>query len=289
MTGTAPRIEVHLLQVGQCRHPEWVTLRGGRWSAAEFPALSALLIHPTRGALLYDTGYATHFDAATARFPERLYRWITPVQLAPAQTMQHQLAARGIALGDVSRVLISHLHADHVAGLRDLPNARFSALRAEIAGLAGLSRLRGLTQAILPALLPADFAARLDCADDAQGIALGPLWAPFDHGYDLLGDRSLIGVPLPGHSRAQMGVLLRDRDDRPLLLAADACWSARAWREQRMPSLLARPLMHNWHAYRATLAGLQAVALRQPELLIVPSHCAETLRAYARSTARAAA
>lgn len=289
MTRTAPRIEVHLLQVGQCRHPEWVTLRGGRWSAAEFPALSALLIHPTRGALLYDTGYATHFDAATARFPERLYRWITPVQLAPAQTLQHQLAARGIALGDVSRVLISHLHADHVAGLRDLPNARFSALRAEIAGLAGLSRLRGLTQAILPALLPADFAARLDYADDAQGIALGPLWAPFDHGYDLLGDRSLIGVPLPGHSRAQMGVLLRDRDDRPLLLAADACWSARAWREQRMPSLLARPLMHNWHAYRATLAGLQAVALRQPELLIVPSHCAETLRAYARSTARAAA
>ncbi|WP_257388818.1 MBL fold metallo-hydrolase [Tahibacter caeni] len=289
MIGAAPRIEVHLLQVGRCRHPEWITLRGGRWSAAEFPALSALLIHPTHGALLYDTGYAAHFDAATARFPECVYRWITPVQLAPAQTLQHQLAARGVALGDVRRVLISHLHADHVAGLRDLPNARFSALRGEIAGLAGLSRLRGLTRAILPALLPADFAARLDYADDAPGVALGPLWAPFDFGHDLLGDGSLLAVPLPGHSRAQMGLLLRDRDDRPLLLAADACWSARAWREQRMPSLLARPLMHDWQAYRATLAGLQAVARRQPELLIVPSHCAETLQAYAPATARAAA
>ncbi|WP_386070627.1 MBL fold metallo-hydrolase [Tahibacter sp. UC22_41] len=289
MTRTVPRIEVHLLQVGHCRHPEWITLRGGRWTAAEFPALAALLIHPTRGALLYDTGYAAHFEQATARFPEKLYRWITPVQLAPAQTLQHQLAARGIALGDVVRVLISHLHADHVAGLRDLPRARFSALRAEIAGLAGLSRLGGLTRAILPALLPEDFAARLDYADDARCIALGPLWAPFDHGYDLLGDGSLIAVPLPGHSRAQMGLLLRDRDDRPLLLAADACWSARAWCEQRMPSLLARPLMHDWHAYRATLAGLQAVATRQPELLIVPSHCAETLRAYAPTMTEAAA
>ncbi len=278
---TAPRIEVHLLQVGHCRHPEWITLRGGRWSAAEFPSLSALLIHPSRGALLYDTGYATHFDAATRPFPERLYRWITPVQLAPEHTLAQQLARRGIALSDIVRVLISHLHADHVAGLRDLPRARFTALRAEIAQLARLGRLRALTHALLPALLPEDFAERLDYADDAPLRELGPLWSPFAHGFDLFGDGSLVAVPLPGHSSAQMGLLLRDQHDRPVLLAADACWSARAWREQRMPSLLARPLMHDWHAYRATLAGLLAVAQRQPDLLIVPSHCGATLTGFA--------
>jgi glyoxylase-like metal-dependent hydrolase (beta-lactamase superfamily II) len=277
----APRIRVHLLQVGQCRHPEWITLRGGRWSAAPFPALAALLIHPQRGPLLYDTGYAAHFDTATARFPERLYRWITPVQLPETQTLERQLARHGVATRDIVRVLISHLHADHVAGLRDLPRARFTALRAEVAQLQTPGRLRLLTRAVLPALLPDDFGARLDYADDAPARDLGPLWAPFARGFDLLGDGSLVAVPLPGHSNAQMGVLLRDEDDRPLLLAADACWSARAWREQRLPSLFARPLMHDWSAYRTTLAGLLAVAQRQPDLLIVPSHCADTIAAYA--------
>lgn len=276
-----PRLRVHLLQVGRCRHPEWITLRGGRWSAAEFPALAALLIHPQHGPMLYDTGYAAHFEAATAPFPERIYRWITPVQLPESQTLARQLACHGVAPHDIVRVLISHLHADHVAGLRDLPRARFSALRDEIAQLQTTGRLRPLMRAVLPALLPDDFTARLDYADDARACALGPLWAPFTQGFDLLGDGSLIAVPLPGHSRAQMGVLLRDADDRPLLLAADACWSARAWREQRLPSLLARPLMHDWPAYRATLAGLLAVANRQPDLLIVPSHCADTIAGYA--------
>ncbi len=276
----ASRLRVHLLQVGHCRHPEWVTLRGGRWTSAEFPALAALLIHPRHGALLYDTGYSAHFEAATQRFPERLYRWITPVQLPATQTLQQQLARHGVAPADVARVLISHLHADHIAGLRDLPRARFTALRAEIAQLRDVGRLRALMHAVLPALLPDDFAARLDYADDAPARDLGPLWAPFARGFDLFGDGSLIAVLLPGHSSAQMGLLLRDADDRPLLLAADACWSARAWREQRMPSLLARPLMHDWAAYRTTLAGLLAVATRQPDLLIVPSHCGATIASY---------
>lgn len=278
---TTTRVRVHLLSVGRCRHPEWITLRGGRWTSAEFPALAALILHPRHGALLYDTGYATHFASATAHFPERLYRWITPVELPHAQTLAVQLAAHGLAPGDIARVLISHMHADHIAGLRDLPRARFSALRDEVTALRRLGRLRGLTRAVLPALLPEDFGARLDVADDAPVRALGPHWQPFSHGFDLLGDGSLLGVPLPGHSSAQMGVLLHDEDDRPLLLAADACWSARAWREQRLPSLFARPLMHDWRAYRATLAGLLAVAQRQPELLIVPSHCVETIAAYA--------
>ena len=253
-----PRLRVHLLQVGRCRHPEWVTLRGGRWSAAEFPALAALLIHPQHGPMLYDTGYAAHFEAATAPFPERIYRWITPVQLPESQTLARQLACHGVAPHDIVRVLISHLHADHVAGLRDLPRARFSALRDEIAQLQTAGRLRALMRAVLPALLPEDFTARLDYADAARACELGPLWAPFTHGFDLLGDGSLIAVPLPGHSRAQMGVLLRDTDDRPLLLAADACWSARAWREQRLPSLLARPLMHDWPAN--TVAAIPRIA-----------------------------
>ena len=283
-----PRVELHLLQVGHCRHPEWVTIRGGRWQAIDFPALVALILHPSFGPILYDTGYADRFETATEPFPERLYRWLTPVRLPAEERLASQLSRYGLRPEDVERVLISHLHADHVAGLRDLPRAGFMALEADVASQLGSARQnssrnnwRALRQGILPALLPPDFGSRLTLADGRPAVDLGPSWAPFERGYDLLGDGSLIGIPLPGHSPAQLGVLLRTQDDRRVLLAADACWSARAWREQRMPSSLARLIFDDWYAYRRTLGGLHQIAARQPDLAIIPSHCAETLAEFA--------
>ena len=273
------------MRVGRCRHPEWVTIRGGRFRPIDFPALAALILHPTEGPILYDTGYADHFAEATGTFPGKIYRWLTPVHLPDSERLSAQLKSFGVAAGEISRVLISHLHADHVAGLRDLPHARFSALEGDVAAHLGPGALRGfaaLRRGVLPALLPDDFESRLDLADSRSLIDLGPSWAPFSRGYDLIGDGSLIGIPLPGHSPAQLGVLLRTPDDAQILLAADSCWSARAWREQRMPSILARPLFASWNDYRNTLAGLKTIATHHPDLILVPSHCTETFEALRR-------
>ena len=49
----------------------------------------------------------------------------------------------------------------------------------------------------------------------------------------------------------------------------------RAWRENRMPSAIARPLFHDWRRYRETLAGLHDLGSRSPALHILPSHCGE--------------
>jgi glyoxylase-like metal-dependent hydrolase (beta-lactamase superfamily II) len=272
---TPPRVELHWLRVGRCRHPEWVTLRGGRWGPTDFPAHCALIIHPSFGPVLYDTGYAEHFEHETRGFPNRLYRWATPVQLPAEERLAAQLNRLGVRLDDVQRVLISHLHADHIAGLRDLGRARFVALRADVTASRKQAGWGALRRGFLPGLLPGDFDARLDVADDCAVVDLGPQWDPFDRGYDLLGDRSLIGIPLPGHSPGQLGLAARNADGRPVLLAADACWSTRAWRENRLPSSVARPILHDWAQYRQTLARLHRLGHAWPELLVLPSHCPE--------------
>lgn len=278
--GPTTRVALHLLQVGRCRHPEWVTLRGGGLGPVDFPALVALILHPTAGPILYDTGYAERFETATEPFPERFYRWLTPPHLPPAERLLTQLAGLGIEAGDIGRVLVSHLHADHVAGLRDLPSARFAALQADVAAGLGKTTWQALRRGVIPRLLPDDFSTRLDLVDSRPVVDLGAAWAPFRRGYDLIGDGSLIGVPLPGHAPAQLGVWLRTTDDRDVLLAADACWSARGMREQRLPSRLAGLVFDDWTRYCATFVGLGAVAARQPSLAIVPSHCAATLAAW---------
>lgn len=56
------RVSLELLRVGHCRHCERMVRADGHWHAVEFPALSVLIRHPQRGALLYDTGYAAHFS-----------------------------------------------------------------------------------------------------------------------------------------------------------------------------------------------------------------------------------
>src|SRR5690606_24872738 len=87
-------------------------------------------------------------------------------------------------------------------------------------------------------------------------------------------DGSLLGVPLPGHSHGQLGLYIADADGRPVLLAADACYSLPACREGRLP-----PAPTLWfssadhQAYRRTFAALGALSLREPALAILPSHC----------------
>lgn len=278
------RLALTLFDVGQCRHCERVTLAGGRWASIAFPSMVALIVHPREGAILYDTGYAPRFLDATARLPERLYRWATPVALPAEQQLETQLAAHGLRPADIRWCLISHFHADHIAGLRDLPNARFVCMREDLDTLRAMPRLRGLRNGWLPALLPPDFDARRHHADDAVARPLPAPWQALGEGHDLFGDGSLFAVALPGHAPRQLGLCLRDAHDRAVLLCADACWSHLAFRERRLPAWPARLVTHDWPAYTRTLARLHTLAREAPDVAIVPSHCQASLDHYRAQT-----
>lgn len=272
-----------MLKVGSCRHCERMTLQGGSLASVSFPALAALIIHPTVGPILFDTGYAAHFEHATNGFPERIYRWVTPVSLPAHQTLESQLKRFGFELNDVRICLISHFHADHIAGLRDLPNAQFIAMRADYTEIVSKGRIKRLSHGLLKELLPSGFQNKLQFAEDFSAVNLSKPWDGFGDGFDLLGDGSLIGIHLPGHSAGQMGLLMRDEFDREVFLCADACWSARAFRELRMPSIFARQIMHSWPKYRETIEQLHRLTNEHSELVILPSHCDMSLSTYQES------
>lgn len=276
-----PRMHFRLLKVGHCTHPECVTQRGGRWAAALFPALCGLLRHPQRGWILFDTGYNSHFTAATAPFPERLYRWTTPFALSPGEMLCAQLQKLGIAPADIAHVVISHLHGDHVAGLRDFPTAQLITMRGEVDAMRQRSRFGNLRHGTLPALLPADFLQRVRYADDAAQRALPAELAPFDYGADLFGDGSVLAVHLPGHSRGQLGIVFRQESDRLTFMSADACWSLAALRDDRGPSWLARRIFDRQDHYRDTFRRLRAVQAGSGAPLLIPSHCAQTWKDHA--------
>ncbi len=269
-----------MLRVGHCTHPECFALRGGAWRTGIFPALVGLIRHPSAGAILFDTGYSEHFARATARFPERLYRWTTPVTLPDSECLQTQLAAHGIAMHEVRYVFASHLHADHIAGLRDLPRATIWYGDAALRGARDASRFARLRKATLLDLLPDDFDARRCAVEALPRAALPHGWRELGGGFDLLGDGSLRAVPLPGHARGHYGLLLRHEDDREYLLAGDATWRIDGQGNATASAWPTRLLADDWHAQHDTLTRLRRV-LRDGDdsCCILPSHCAGS---YAR-------
>ncbi len=269
-------VRITLLRAGSSSQLERLARRGGRWRRIAFPATFALLEHPSRGALLFDTGYAPRFFEATRPFPERLYRWLVPAAMGADQDAATQLAASGIGVAQVSTVVLSHLHGDHIGGLRDFPSARLVAsgiqdLRGATPGrrLRGRAALSATGHGFLPALLPDDFSSRCVPVEDLPVVATG--LPGLAGGHDLLGDGSALAVPLPGHAPGHLGLWVPLTQGPPVLLVGDACWLGETLGGDLPPAVVLR-LMGDGGVYTHTIRLLERIRRERPDVWVVPSH-----------------
>lgn len=274
------------LWVGQCRHLECVTARGGDWKMIDFPSLCGLIHHPEQGWILFDTGYADHFHAQTKTLPESLYRFALPISLPERQKLIAQLKRRGLEPEDISLIIVSHYHGDHVAGLRDFPHARFIATAQDSHDIQQLTKKpwRATLQGKLPKMLPEDYFQRLDHVEQFRLHTLPSWLLPFEQGFDLLGDGSVLAVPLPGHSEGQLGLFLPDASGRPIFMVADACWSLQACQQGRLPSALAGLAIANSRSYADTFNSIRTLTNREPDLTVLPSHCVDSWKSFQQDT-----
>src|SRR5581483_3861194 len=224
MSQDSPILQCYILDTGYCLAWENHILQGGARRRIACHSLVALLHHPRHGWLLWDTGYAPRMLEVTRSLPFALYRYATPLRLKPELSVVAQLPRWGLAPADIRRVLISHFHADHIAGLRDFPLAEYVTTRAAYDDVIPRKGMRALIRAFIPALLPDDFATRANLLPPFQGPPLPALGAT----NDLFDDGSLLLVALPGHARGQMG-LLAHTERGYMLFAADGCWLRRAY------------------------------------------------------------
>lgn len=267
-------VAVHALRVGHCLHPQIMSIRDGSWRPAVFPALAMLIVHPSEGPMLFDTGYDPAFLAATQPFPERFYRWLTPVTLA-ANDLVGQLRALGFDPGDVRHLILSHFHADHIAGAHRFPNAAIHCAKAGLMAACDGGRLASVRQGVLRALIPPDIDARARFFEDAPRVALPTGFAPFDMGADIIGDGSVIAIDLPGHCPGHWGIAVDDAAYGQHFMVADAAWSSDAIRRNMPAPAIASGFLGDTRTGRATLARLHALATRNPELRLTPCHCPE--------------
>ena len=248
-------------------------MRGGRWRVCEFPALVGLLRHPTRGWVLFDTGYSQRFLEATARLPGALYRCVTPVRFDPRKALTLQLQALGVDKADIGAIVLSHFHADHVAGVLDFPGVPVYCSRAGWQTLQSKGPLAALRSGLLPELVPRALADRVRFFEDLAPVA-GSGSQVFS-AVDMFADGSVAAVSLPGHSEGHFGLRFTASDDREVMLVGDAAWSTKALRELRPPPAFTTGWLGNTRTYRETFARLHTLTSFRPDLQLVPSHCPE--------------
>ncbi|EHL32050.1 MBL fold metallo-hydrolase [Legionella drancourtii] len=261
-------ITYQLFEAGFCRHCERMTLKNGHFKQREYPSICALIKHERKGYILFDTGYTDRFLQLTQKFPQSLYRHLTPLILK--KSLKTQLLEKGIQPTDINYIVISHFHADHIGGLHDFPNAQFICHRQAIDTIKHKGRLKALLKGFLPGLVPSDFNERTILLDNNL-IKLGENLSPFSQGYDLFGDQQLILIPLPGHAKGHIGLYFKV--DKEIFLIGDSCWHQETFKELVYPSNLTYFIHDNKNDYIQTIKNLHALYKHNKNIEIIPSHC----------------
>lgn len=269
------------LRIGHCRGPEALTRRGGRWRIATFPAGAGLIRH-WQGDVLFDSGYGAAFWRATRSLPERLYRWTTPATLRVDERLPEQL---GRLNARPALVVLSHLHADHVSGLFDIPEVPVLTSRAAFDALAQGGRIATLKSGMPDPLRRRLRALNPRFVEDCPQVAPPPGFAGFGPIHDVLNDGQMLAVPLPGHGAGQFGLFLPETPKGPQFLIADAAWSRAALRDDAPPPDATLKRLGDRAAYLQTFARLRRLMADRPDITLWPSHCDEAFPA--RDPARA--
>jgi nucleoside-diphosphate-sugar epimerase/glyoxylase-like metal-dependent hydrolase (beta-lactamase superfamily II) len=269
-------VALKLFTTGYTLQHHHIVERGAPRKHIPIHATCALLKHPTRGAFLFDTGYAPRFFSATKHFPYKLYAHITPVVTTQSLSIHAQLTKQGITPESIRGIILSHFHADHTCGILDFPHVDLICIQRawdEIARRRGIAALR---RGILPSLFPQDMHRRMKTIEHFHDPGIGP----FERSHDLFGDGSVRLIELSGHACGQMGALVQTAANHRVFLVADAVWTLGSMRANTMPHPLTYGFIYSIAEARESLKKLHAFSKEFPDVEIIPTHCPEIADRY---------
>jgi glyoxylase-like metal-dependent hydrolase (beta-lactamase superfamily II) len=210
---------------------------------------------------LVDTG-----ETATARNVPFARMEVTREQELPSA-----MTAVGLNLDDVSEVVITHAHGDHIDGLVHV-RGRILMNEAELRYVAApFSRLM---RRVLRQPLPAGFAPEPFALDG------GPFGA-FAHSRAISDDGRIVAVATPGHTPGHVSVICVDDAGRHVMLAGDTTDSLEQLRSLRADAVAPDPKVH--------IATMKAILAHcaQHQTVYLPSHDPESASRFANSVTSA--
>ena len=223
------------------------------------------MIDHVDGLVLFDTGQDRASVTDPGYFPKGvaglLYRRLAQFAIGEDETLAARLRALGKDVGDVRLAVLSHLHQDHIGGLRELTGAEVVVSATEWASLSEPgAELNGLLRQHID--LPGLRRVEVDPASTDD-----PTLLPFVRAHDLMGDGSLMLLPTPGHTAGSLSLFVRGSRSRPpVLLVGDLTYDIERLDRGAVPGV------GNRRELRRTTAMVDALRARHPGLVVAAAH-----------------
>ncbi|MHC5308429.1 MBL fold metallo-hydrolase [Bartonella sp. LJL80] len=215
---------------------ERLVLRKGSWGRKKFAVRWALLPQTPLGPCLIDTGYNRFVtDGKQRSWALKLYNKLLRPKLIEEGQICCALRRYALTTDDISTIIITHFHADHISALHRFQKARFLVSGIAIDELSHSSVFRLWLKGIFPELLPKDFFARARPIEQCEHQNIQGLKS-----FDLFGNGACFALPLPGHARGHFGLIF---PGWKLFYAVDSAWLLNTLDRSQGPSWLARLIM----------------------------------------------
>jgi N-acyl homoserine lactone hydrolase len=182
------------------------------------------------------------------------------------QELPAAMAAAGLELGDVSEVVLTHAHGDHMDGLAHI-HSRVVVNEAELRFTG--SPMARVMRRVLRQPLPAGFAPEPFALDG------GPFGA-FARSRALSSDGRIVAVDTPGHTPGHISVICVDDAGNHVMLAGDATDSL-----EQLHSLRPDAIGPDTEVHVATMKTILAHCTRHPTVYL-PSHDPESVARFAK-------
>lgn len=255
-------VRVHAIQTGTVAvKEEHFQYSGGGWLrvpkillqptfVAPMPIWTWVIETPT-GNYLIDTGEIIDFYNPK-HIPDRvdnvINRTILRIQIAKEQELATQLKAIGLSADKIDVVILTHMHLDHVDGIKQFPKAQFLVSKVD------WEKPYGAPLSVFPRWFK------------PQLIEYQKLDNGFGGSFPLT--KGLEVIPTPGHTLGHQSVLLQIYPYE-LLFAGDITFNETQLKGGRVGGINMQI-----GESRATLAKVQHYS-RQSHLIYLPSHDAE--------------
>ena len=183
--------------------------------------------------MLFDAG----LDAAIGTDPDYIssaigrffLRKLFRLNIGPDDTLASKLNALVFQAADVHKVIVSHLHFDHIGYIKEVPQAEFLISGEEWTQLSGPHpEIKFILREHIE--VPGANWRQIEFTPSDD-----PFFAPFGGWYDVMEDGTIILLPTSGHMPGSMSFLARTGDLPLILLVGDLIYDVEFLMKDKIP------------------------------------------------------
>lgn len=169
-----------------------------QWS--EWMPIYCWLIEQKGEYILVDTGETAKINSPNYLPNDFLYHRVVQTKITQEDELNLQLSKIGIETKEIKKIILTHLHGDHVGGLYHFPHAEILVSRREYE-LANSKK--GPKKGYFNYHWPEQFKPILI---DYENVAL----PPFNKSKEAWPDTNIFLVPTPGHTEGHLSVIIKE-------------------------------------------------------------------------------